>query len=266
MLANILAHRDVIAAFNPILWKRSDALGTAPNTKTALAGVTENAAPAPDGSRGACLVIEDGSTTYHYLYCATGYSYDGASAYVVSVYAKRRNRTWLFLQLPANKFGLAAFGYYNLSAGALGTVTGATGSILSAGGGWWRCSLSAVSTVAGANNGGLRLALAAGDGAGSYNGDGVSGIYLWRAQLEKAAAVSEAMPTALIDGTYTTVVLSRGGLSRCYVGGLLVSGGNAYPIIAAGRSWVRVAGDATGLGGAALVFIYPPGKGPADVR
>jgi hypothetical protein len=71
---------------------------------------------------------------------------------------------------------------------AAGTVAGSQTTIVNASNGWYRCYITFTATVSGTYN--LQISLGEANGSGTAAGDGVSGIYLWGAQLEIGASLT----------------------------------------------------------------------------
>lgn len=106
-----------------------------------------------------------------------------SSSAVLSVYAKAAGYNWIKMLLSSGKTA-----NFNIQSGAVGTVeAGATASIVNAGGGWYRCSVSSAITP-GSNL--FILYVRDVDNGGAFSGDGTSGVYLWGAQVSEG-------PTAL---------------------------------------------------------------------
>lgn len=145
----------------------------------ASSSISTNVTTAPDGKNTADKLIEAVSgASFHWTQQAGG---TVGSTETFSVYIKAAERSWIALQM-----GNAALAYFDVGTGALGTVTGGTAAITSVGNGWYRCSISGTRTVATTNY----IFLATGNNAGSYAGDGTSGLYVWGAQVESGASVT----------------------------------------------------------------------------
>jgi hypothetical protein len=149
--------------------------------------ISANTAVAPDGTTTADKLVEDSTATNsHAVQPASGIGTVTATE-TLSVYAKAAERSWILLQLGANRTA-----YFNVSAGTIGTTSGSTTATITAlANGWYRCAISGVRDT-NTNN---IIFLASGDGDFSYNGDGTSGIYIWGAQLETGSTASPYIPT-----------------------------------------------------------------------
>ncbi len=91
------------------------------------------------------------------------------TSFVFVALLKQGTKTWARIALGSNSGA-----YVNLSTGALGGVTNATCTVTDAGGGWWRVELTARPL---SENAGCVVALANGDGAQSYAGDGTGTVF-----------------------------------------------------------------------------------------
>ena len=120
--------------------------------------------------------------------------------YTFSVYAKAGTSTWLRLFVSTS-----IFAYFNLSTGVVGTVNaGGTATITSIGNGWYRCSITSVST----SSVGIRLA------DGDNNASATSGtfLYVFGSQAELSSTVGTYIPTTT-TAVYGTPTLSFSGVS-----------------------------------------------------
>jgi hypothetical protein len=206
-------------------------------SKTA-ASITANALAAPDGSVTADKLVEDNTNAAHYVGSNAPSVTDGV-AYTISVYAKAGERSVLQIVPSAAGFPVA-FANFDLSNGVIGTFSGITSyAITSAGNGWYRCSvtLSANTTT----TSGFVLVVqnsTTAARAGSYTGDGTSGIYLWGAQVEAGSFATSYIPTVAASVTRSADVASVNTLSPWYnasAGTLFAEIGITNPISAANQ-------------------------------
>lgn len=144
-----------------------------------------NATAAPDGTMTADKLVESASNAQHDVYqSVTGTANVSAT---LSVFAKAAERSAIRLSYSAGSFTNGGAANFDLIAGVVssisnfGAATGTTASITAVGGGWYRCSVTATPTVGGSLYPAFILS---NTGLLTYPGDGVSGAYLWGAQLE----------------------------------------------------------------------------------
>ena len=196
----------------------SDQFDNAAWVKT-RASITANAAIAPDGTLTADKLVEDitGSST-HAL--AVGITLATNTAATASVYVKAAEKTYVGLRITADGTNHVFCGF-NLSTGVAGTPenagngSGATGSIVSVGGGWYRCSLSGIHSTTASNPtinvyiGSNGTSLIGGNFA--YTGDGTSGIYIWGAQAEVGSFPTSYIKTEAAQATRAADVATMTG-------------------------------------------------------
>lgn len=174
---------------------RSQEFSNASWTKNATT-VTTNATTAPDGT----LTAEKLKTTAASAQQDVTQSFTGLAGITVatSVYVKAAERAVVQMWWSGGATGVSpAYANFDLSSGLTsGTVTGAM-TMQDAGGGWFRCT--AVTAVTG-----TLVDQAVGFGVidnisqtrrPTITGNGVSGLFLWGAQLEASAAPTSYIAT-----------------------------------------------------------------------
>lgn len=170
---------------------------------------TTNAINSPDGTQNADKIVEDATAAVQH-----GMNQDVTAAcnvaYAMSCFAKAGERTWFRLTLDDGTATNAIRGWFDLANGVVGsavnvgTGAGAAVSIQSCGNGWYRCTLTGTPATVDTGTTGVRLRLATGDASVSYNGDGVSGLYAWGADLEAGAFSTSYIKTTTAAATRNT--------------------------------------------------------------
>jgi hypothetical protein len=165
------------------------------------ASVTANATTAPDGTSTASKLEETTDNGTHTMGHATALT--NATVYTWSMYAKAAERTWAIID--AYDGSVHQRTYFELSgSGTVGTnAAGNTSTITSIGDGWYRCTLTRVSSGSGAN-GYIQIETATADNVGSFAGTLGSGFYVWGIQVEQASYATSIIPTV-------SAVAVRGG-------------------------------------------------------
>lgn len=179
------------------------------------ASVVPNAAIAPNGALTADKLVEDAtaSNSHLALQSVTG---TPTLVHTFSVYAKAAERSYIHLQLDS---GGTAGGQVRVSLtdGTTGTPAG-TGSptvaVSNAGNGWWRIALTAIPAASGTTVRGI--VYVSEPATTTYTGDGVSGIYVWGAQLETGTLSDYSATTTAANSAprfdYDPVTLAARGL------------------------------------------------------
>lgn len=146
--------------------------------------INSNAAVSPEGVSNALSMVATTDNLIHRLREIV--FMDGSSNYTYSVFIKSNGYDWFFFR--ENSSGSYVNTFYNL---ATGTTTDTGASIEDYGNGWYRCILSVTS-----NNTAVTLGLGVSSYGGTlFAGDGVSGLYIYGAQLELGSYATSYIPT-----------------------------------------------------------------------
>jgi hypothetical protein len=163
------------------------------------ANVTANAITAPDGTLTADkLYLDTTAANTHFIARSLTLP---ATPHAFSVYAKKGELNWLTI-FNAQTSSIA---YFNLNSGVVGTVSIGSATIQVLQDGWFRCSL--IHTPSGVANS-YRFFLAEGDADTNFaTADGVSGLYIWGAQIEESSSSSSYITTVAATVTRSADIL-----------------------------------------------------------
>ena len=165
--------------------------------------ITANQTTAPDGTLTAYSLIENTTSNAHAISKTISKSASPVT-YTFSVFSKLKDTRNIQLILSSGASGSGVT--VNLSTGALvsapvvfGSFTNVSAKVVPYPNGWYSVQL----TVTSESSGTLTATIYAMDGGqGIYLGNGTSGIYIWRAQLETGSVATDYTPT-------TTTAISR---------------------------------------------------------
>jgi hypothetical protein len=248
------------------LFQRSEEFDNAYWTKT-RSSITADTIVAPNGTLTGDKLVEDTSASASHPLVSSGVSISVGAVISFSVFAKAAERTALVLRV--NNASDSIWCAFNLSTGVVGTAansgtgSGATGSIVNVGNGWYRCTLSGIASSTAASVQAIMYpAVSTTDPTNTsiiYTGDGTSGIFIWGAQLEAGAFATSYIPT-------TTTALTRNADAASMTGTNFSDWYNA----AEGTfyiDWVRdtTSGTATG-GGSSVPRIFATGTSGTGVQ
>lgn len=195
-------------------------------TGAGIASVTPDATLAPDGTITAALLTEDTATTGLRRRFMPAVNFVAGKTYVVSSYAKPNGRN-ISLAFPSGNFGPSGV-TFDVMNGRIGTVVPGTLAygIEPAANGFYRCWCSALCTTGGnsVTSFFLNNNVAQGPGGNSYTGDGVSGAYVWGAQVEVGSAPSAYQKITDWNTEYMAAALERIGMWQDSAGTIPVTG------------------------------------------
>ena len=136
--------------------------------------------PSVDYPTDAFKLVESSGGTTHFI--QHKFTVSDATAYTISVIAKKGERDWIFIRSAVQNKGY----YFDLNNGVIGTAFGVptSGSITPLSDGWYICSVTFTTTSVDLW---YEIYTADADNSSSYSGDGSSGIYLYGAQLEEGS-------------------------------------------------------------------------------
>jgi hypothetical protein len=177
------------------------------------------------------LKLTEAVSTNNYQYINSSSAVSGQTC-LFWADVKAAERTWVALQLGASAT------YFNLANGTIGNTSGGA-SIVDIGGGYYRCAILGIPP----NTNNL-IYIASGNGVVQYSGDGTSGIYLRRAQLENVTG--QSVQTV---GEYQPV-----GTGGPYFGLNLLSANSNFP---ANGGLTYSNGVLTGTGAAGTMQLNP---------
>ena len=176
------------------------------------ASITANSITAPDGTLTADTVVETTGNSWHGFY-ATTRILGSPIQYTASIWLKAGTRTWAYIRKTG---GVDDYVWFNLATGVVGTQTNATGTIKAYPNGWYRCTATFTTSVAGD----LLVSAAEADNDTVYTAtNGNAAIYAWGFQCEANAVASSYIAT-------TTAAVTRNADIDSYVtsGNLPASG------------------------------------------
>lgn len=194
------------------LFTYSDQLDNAAWTKVRCSA-SPNVATGPDGALTADKIVEDTSNNSHVV--GRSINFTSGVAYTASMVVEAAGRTQLAFIFPGGAFTTSRVLFDLLAVTATVTLGSATATIKNIGGGRYLCTATATATATASAFVELRLSSA---GSDTYLGDGVSGVYVWGAQLEAGAYATSYIPTtaAAVTRAADAAVMTGANFSSWY--------------------------------------------------
>lgn len=200
------------------------------------ASVSPNAAISPDGLMTADKLVEDASIgNTHGM--SSAYNFVSGTYYVVLAFVKACERTSLGIAFPSAPFGASVRYDFTLAgSGAAALITNGSGNsanIIPTGCGWYIVLVKAQATTTA--SGSINILLK-NDSSASYDGDGVSGIYLWEAKMYAGSFPVSTLPTGWETASATSNNIGTGSKTFA-VGNDSTVAGQSIPTGANVRVW-----------------------------
>lgn len=187
------------AGDNPSMFSFASQFDDAYWTKV-RSSISVNATSAPDGTTDADKLIEDATATNTHS-VSRSITFVAGRTYELSIYAKASTRSVIALQVPSTAFiaGMASTNWFNLSAGTVSKTSGpGTPTITAVGNGWYLCKVVFTPTISVAVSVVFYLDNSP-TGTAVYSGDGVSGLFIWKAELYRGLYLT--VTTNYVDDT-----------------------------------------------------------------
>ncbi len=157
---------------------------------------------APDGSKTACKVIADASTSAHYLNKLL--NVNANKQYAFSVFVKAAEFTEIRLSLSSGvTVGTTSYTFMLDTGKVVAAGTGGTGgvpTITRLANDWWRVSIIS-EVMAAAGTAYFNIWISENGSTSPVQGDDAKGIYLWGVQVEESRTMSSFIPTTTATAT-----------------------------------------------------------------
>lgn len=186
-------------------------------TKT-RSSISSNVVISPDGTLTGDKIVEDTSSSNTHL-VSRSFSYTTGTTYTFSVFAKADERECFSINLQDTDFGSNSYASFDLKNGIVLTTGTGLGypirSIVKYPDGWYRCSLTLTAITTASSSVTFNLSDTLTDNSNkSYTGNGVSGLYVWGAQVEVGSFATSYIPTTTLSVTRSEDISSSSAATR----------------------------------------------------
>lgn len=194
---------------NSLTW--SEDFGNAAWAKTGVA-INENVSASPTGMSSADRMTGNGVSGEHRV-AVSNASFTSGLTYTLSFFVKKDTNDFVQITLNAIAFGSTSFANFNINTGSIGFVgAGTNASIQNYGNGWYRCSITAISTNTISSF--ILLNLVTGANSVRLESNTLStSVFIWGAQLEVGSNATSYIPTLSTSMTRNLDFISKGGIS-----------------------------------------------------
>jgi hypothetical protein len=231
----------------------------------------QNAVIAPDNTLTGSKIVEantTGNKEFQQTINVTAGTY-----YTVSVFAKAAERDTFRIGLSTGAFAGSTNVYFQLSgSGSIPLYSGGytTATIQAYSNGWYRCSGTFLPTTTTSMSAYLTLSANTGSTNTSYQGDGVSGLYYWGAQIEAGYFATTFIPTGSAQASRATETCAIVGQNYNSVfngtqGSFYVEADNTYNTAKTDYPRVLAFCDINGNQNNTIQYIYYTATGGAQV-
>lgn len=177
--------------------------------------ISANSTTAPDGNNNADKLIENTLNASHSI--LQNLTLNTSTSYNISVYLKASERFRFRVRFTV--FNGTNEAFINLN-----TASTTSGNLINAGNGWYRFDWT-INSNTGAGIPSVAVTLVDSFGNDTYTGDGVSGAFIWGAQIEVGAYPTTYIPTTTATVTRIADSFSR---SNIFTNGLITSSGGTW--------------------------------------
>lgn len=153
--------------------------------------VSSNIAVAPNGTSTADALVENTASAVHRASYFVNNVVAG-NVYTISFYLKNNGRRYFYMN-ARNAFNAGST--FDLQNGVVSTTGVGTASITNVGDGWYRCTITGTCTTSGSYTTYYQLQNSGVATDTTYTGDGVSGFFIWGAQLVEGTTAQTYLPT-----------------------------------------------------------------------